>query len=95
MLISVALPFLENYLTKRKEKIKVECLLVANNHQWISIEEIVDHVGVSMRTVTKNIEWGIKENIIIGTLENNMFERCHERTHEEVVFLLPYEPDKL
>ena len=94
MLISVTFPFLENYLRKRNEKIKIECLLVANNHQWISIEEIAGLVGVSIRTTTKHVEWGIKEKIIIGSLENNMFERSHERTHEEVVFSIPYEQEE-
>ncbi|TFG31112.1 hypothetical protein EU528_07030 [Candidatus Thorarchaeota archaeon] len=95
MLISVALPFLENYLEKRREKTRIECLLVANGHPWVSIEELAGHVGISIRTAIKNLEWGIKEKVIIGTLENNMFERIYERTHEEIVYLIPYEPDGL
>ena len=95
MLISGTLPFLESYLKKRNEKNKIECLLVANSHQWISIEEIAGHVGISIRRATKHIEWGINERIIIGSYENNMFERRHERTHEEVFFSIPYESDEL
>ena len=95
MLISMAMPFLEDHLEKKREKNRIKCLLVANGHHWVSIEEIAGHVRVSMRTARKNIEWGINERIILGTLENNMFERSHERTHEEVVFLLPFESDEL
>ena len=61
MLISGALPLIEIRLKNRKEKKRIECLLTANDHEWISIEEISGLVGVSMRTAAKNIEWGIIE----------------------------------
>jgi len=94
MLISGALPFIETYLKKRKEKITIECLLTANEHEWISIEEISGLVGVSMRTASKNIEWGINERIIAGVLENNMFERRFHRTPEEVSYFVPYDQEE-
>jgi len=94
MLISVIMPFLENYLRNRNERIKTECLLVANNHKWISVEEIAGLVGVSIRTATKHVARGIDEKIIIGNFENNMFERNLERTHDEIVFSIPYEQDE-
>jgi len=94
VLISVIIPFLENYLRNRNEKIKTECLLVANNHQWISIEEIAELVGVSIRIAIKYVVRGINEKIIIGSFENNMFARSHERTYEEIVFSMPYEQDE-
>ncbi len=94
MLVSGALPFIETYLKKRKEKIMIECLLTANNHEWISIEEIAGLVGVSMRTAVQNIEWGIIERIIVGELENNMFERRFHRTSEEVMYFIPYDQEE-
>ena len=93
ILISVTLPFLENYIQSRNRKIKAECLLIANSHQWVSIEEIAGLVGISTGAAIKHIKWGIKERVIIGNLENNMFERFHERAHDEVAFSIPYEQD--
>lgn len=95
MLISGALPFIETHLKNRKEKNRIECLLIANNHEWISIEEISGLVGVSMKTVAQNIEWGITERIILGTFDNNMFERIHQRTTEEVTYYIPYDQEVL
>lgn len=95
MLISAALPFIESRLKNRREKIRIECLLIANNHKWISVEEISGIVGVSKRTVLQNIEWGIIERIIVGTFENNMFERSYQRTPEEITYYIPYDPEVL
>ena len=89
MLISGALPFLEVRLKKRNDKIKIDCLLIANDHDWISVEEIALHVGTSMRGAKKNIEWGIKERIILGNFENNMFERKSQRNPKDVAFFIP------
>ena len=93
MLIAVSLPFLESFIHKRNHKVRAECLLIANSHQWVSIEEIAGLLDISIGSTIKHVEWGIKERIIIGSLENNMFERRRERTHEEVSASIPYEPD--
>jgi len=95
MLISGALPLIEIRLKNRKEKTRIECLLTANDHEWISIEEISGLVGVSMKTAVQNIEWGIIERIIVGELENNMFERSHHRNPEEVSAYIPYDQEEL
>ncbi len=95
MLISGLLPLIETRLKNRKEKSRIECLLTANNHEWISIEEIAGLVGVSMRTAVQNIEWGIIERIIVGELENNMFERRFHRTPEEIASYIPYGQEEL
>ncbi|MGY5859446.1 MAG: hypothetical protein RTU63_08750 [Candidatus Thorarchaeota archaeon] len=89
MLISGALPFLEARLHKRNTKIKIECLLTANEHDWISAEEIALLVGTSVRGVKRNLEWAIKERIIVGNLENNMFERITKRSHNDIASLIP------
>ena len=94
MLISGALPLIEVRLKKRKEKIRIECLLTANDHEWISIEEISGLVGVSMRTAITSIEWGIIERIIVGELENNMFERSHHRNPEKISAFIPYDQEE-
>lgn len=91
----MTIPFLEDYLQKRNHKIKIECLQITNNHQWISIEEIAGLVRISIRIATKHVEWGINERIIIGSIENNMFERHRERTREEISLTIPYELDEL
>jgi len=95
MLISGALPLIEIRLKKRKEKTRIACLLVANDHEWISVEEISGLVGVSIGTAVQNIEWGIIERIIVGELENNMFERSHHRNPEEVSAYIPYDQEVL
>ncbi|MHA1576906.1 MAG: hypothetical protein ACTSU3_06060 [Candidatus Thorarchaeota archaeon] len=95
MLTSASLPFIENRLRNRRDKIRIECLLIANNHKWISVEEISGIVGVSKRTAKQNIEWGIIERIIVGTFENNMFERSYQRTPEEVTYCIPFDQDEL
>lgn len=89
MLISGGLPFLEVRLKKRSDKIKAECLLIANEYNWISVEEIALHASTSLRGAKKNIEWGIKERIILGNLENNMFERIAQRNPEDIVYFIP------
>jgi len=93
LLVSATLPFIENWLKNRKERIRIDCLQIANNHKWISIEEISGIVGVSSKTVEKNIEWGINERIIVGVFENNMFERTYQRTPEEVTYYIPYDEE--
>jgi len=95
MLISGALPLIEIRLKNRKEKTRIACLLVANDHEWISVEEISGLVGVSIGTAVQNIEWGIIERIIVGELENNMFERSHHRNPEEVSAYIPYDQEVL
>ena len=95
MLISAALPFIETRWKNRKEKIRIECLLTANGHEWISIEDISGLVGVSIRTAAMNIEWGINERIIAGHLDNNMFERRFHRTPEEIASYIPYGQEEL
>lgn len=89
MLISGALPFLEVRLKKRNDKIRIECLLVANEHEWISLEEIAYLVGTSMRGAKKNLEQGIKERIVIGNFENNMFERITQRNPRDIASYSP------
>ena len=89
VLISSALPFVEVRLAKRRNKIKAECLLLANEFEWISAEEIALHVGISVKKAQKNIEWGIKERIILGNFENNMFERISQRNPEDIAFFIP------
>ena len=64
-------------------------------NRWITIEEIAELVGVSIRTAKRHVVRGIGEKIIIGNLENNMFERSRERTYEEIVFSVPYKQDEL
>ncbi|MHA1864584.1 MAG: hypothetical protein ACTSWA_12505 [Candidatus Thorarchaeota archaeon] len=95
VLISAALPLIETRLKNRKEKTRIECLLTANDHEWISIEEIAGLVGVSMRTAVNNIEWGIIERIIVGELENNMFERSRHRNPEKISAYIPYDQEEL
>ena len=95
VLISAALPLIEVRLKNRKEKTRIECLLTANDHEWISIEEIAGFVGVSMRTAVNNIEWGIIERIIVGELENNMFERSRHRNPEKISAYIPYDQEEL
>ena len=95
MLISGALPLIEIRLKNRKEKTRISCLLVANDHEWISVEEISGLVGVSIATAVKNIEWGINERIIAGHLDNNMFERRFHRTPEEIASFIPYGQEEL
>lgn len=89
MLISGALPFLEVRLNKRNDRIKVECLLVANENEWISVEEIAYLVSTSIRGVKKNLEWGINERIVIGNLESNMFERISQRDPSDIASFIP------
>jgi hypothetical protein len=88
-LISGALPFLERIFQNRRNKIKAECLLIANEFEWISVEEIAIHVGTSIKTAKKNIEWGIKERIILGNFENNMFERTSQRNPKDIAYFIP------
>lgn len=95
VLISAALPLIEVRLKNRKEKTRIECLLTANDHEWISIEEIAGLVGVSMRTAVNNIEWGIIERIIVGELESNMFERSRHRNPEKISAYIPYDQEEL
>lgn len=95
VLISAALSLIEVRLKNRKEKTRIECLLTANDHEWISIEEIAGFVGVSMRTAVNNIEWGIIERIIVGELENNMFERSRHRNPEKISAYIPYDQEEL
>ena len=89
MLISGGLPFLEVRLHKRNNKIKIECLLIANEHEWISLEEIALLVGTSIRGTRRNLEWGIKEQVLIGNFENDMFERITKRSQNDIASLLP------
>ncbi|MHA1864546.1 MAG: hypothetical protein ACTSWA_12310 [Candidatus Thorarchaeota archaeon] len=95
ILISAALPFIDVRLKNRQEKIRMHILQTANDHKWISIEEISGIVGVSSKTVAKNIEWGINERIIVGVFESNMFERSYQRTPEEVTYYIPYDEEDL
>lgn len=89
MLISGALPFLKVRLNKRNDKIKVECLLIANEHEWISVEEIAYLAKTSIRGAKRNLLWGIKERIILGNLENNMFERISQRDPSDISSYIP------
>jgi hypothetical protein len=89
MLISGGLPFLEVRLHERNKKKKIECLLIANEYAWISIEEIALYARTSIRGAKRNLEWGIKEHIILGNFENNMFERISHRNPEDVSRMIP------
>jgi len=89
VLICSALPFLEVRLQKRNDRIKIVCLLIANEHDWISAEEITLHAGTSLRSVKRNLEWGIKGRIILGNFENNMFERISQRNPEDIAYFIP------
>ena len=48
-----------------------------------------------MRTAVNNIEWGIIERIIVGELENNMFERSQHRNPEKISAYIPYDQEEL
>ena len=64
-------------------------MLVANEHDWISAEEIALLVGTSVRGAKRNLEWGVKERVVIGNLENNMFERITKRSQNDIASLVP------
>jgi len=84
IVISAILPILRSFLTARYQRIETECLLIANENDWISIEEIASISGTSTKRARMHVSKGIGKGIILGHIENDMFVRSRYRDPNEV-----------
>ena len=86
IVISAILPILRVILANRYEKLGTDCLLIANENDWISIEEIASECGTSIKKARIHVAKGIEKGIILGHVENDMFVRSRYRNPNEVMF---------
>ncbi|MGY5859882.1 MAG: hypothetical protein RTU63_10985 [Candidatus Thorarchaeota archaeon] len=49
----------------------------ANEHEFISVQQISQISGYDTKTVRKRLKWAIKKLMLSGTLEDDMFMRRH------------------
>lgn len=75
IIVSAILPLLRNIIENRSHKIRTDCLMLANENDWISIEEIASISGTSTGKARRFIAYGIEQGIIFGQIENDMFVR--------------------
>jgi hypothetical protein len=93
ILISALLPFLQKSLVDRSNRIRTSCLLVANDNDWISIEEIASITGVSTKKARQFVLQGVEKRIILGQVENDVFIRSRYRDPNEIFLEWPDDID--
>jgi hypothetical protein len=87
--ISAILPIIKSILTARYEKIGIGCFLIANENDWISIEEIASISNTSIKKARTHVKEGIEKGIILGHIENDMFVRSRYRDPNEILMGWP------
>jgi hypothetical protein len=85
IIISAILPMMKSVLTTRYQRIGTECLLVANENDWIAIEEIASISRTSATKAMSHVSNGIKKGIIFGHIENGMFVRSRYCDPNEIL----------
>ena len=93
IVIAAILPILRNTLTTRYQRIRTDCLLIANEKDWISIEEIASISGTSTKKAMMHVSKAIEKGIILGHIENDMFVRSRYRDPNEI--LLGWSDDEI
>jgi hypothetical protein len=86
IIVSALLPVLKTALDNRYAKLGTNCLLVANENDWISIEEIALECGTLLKKTRTHVEKGIEKGVILGHVENDIFVRRWHRDPNEVMF---------
>jgi hypothetical protein len=89
IIVSAFLPVLRTALANRYAKLRTDCLLIANENDWISIEEIALECGTSIKKTRTHVEKGIEKGVILGHVENDIFVRRRHRDPNEVMFGWP------
>ena len=93
IVISAILPILRSILPARSQKTGTDCLLIANDNDWISIEEIASMSRTSIKKARIHVSKGIEKGIILGHIENDMFVRSRYRDPNEI--LLGWSEDEM
>ena len=49
----------------------------ANEHEYITVQQISTKTGIDEDTVRKRLKWGVDKNQLSGGLDGDMFVRRH------------------
>ena len=65
---------------------------MANEHEHISVQQISSATEYDVKTVRKRLKWGLKKNLLSGTLDDDLFIRRHRmrKLHIEYTYWLEH-----